>query len=65
MIIKDDEYREAARRFIGGAPLKTLGQHTTVVPVPIVPTAEVHRTFGGAFVEMHVWVPDVAVETQR
>lgn len=63
--IKDDDYRAAVMQWCSGAPMKSLDQHTTIVPVSITPTADVHRTFGGAFVEMHVWVPDVAVEPQR
>lgn len=60
---KDDDYRATAQRYFGAPSAKVLGRAVTVMPVEVSPVASVHRTVGGAFVELEVWVPDVAVET--
>lgn len=62
--LKDDAYRDAVRRWCDGVPLKNLDNITVIVPVPVDPHANVHKTFGGAFVELQVWVPNAAAETK-
>lgn len=62
MEIRDDDYRRAVTRYFGPPKPAGLMRAVTVMPAEVSPVANVHRTFGGAFVELQVWVPDVAVE---